>query len=127
MEDMADIEDKAKIMFLMRKAPHGSIYSYEGLEVVLIMATYNQDISVVFMDDGVFSIKKEQDTSELQVKEFSKTFRVFEDYDVEKVYIDRESMESRGLSIDDLIIQPEVIEASDITALMEEQEVILPF
>jgi tRNA 2-thiouridine synthesizing protein C len=120
-------EDKTKIMFVFRKPPHGSIYAYEGLEAVLIMGAYEQDISLVFIDDGVYAIKKGQDTSELGVKEFSVTFRALEGYDIEKLYVDRESMESRGLTVDDFIVEPEVLTTQEIAKLMQEQDVLLPF
>lgn len=120
-------DDKKKIMFLMRKAPHGSSYSYAGLEAMLIMGAYEQDVSVVFLDDGVWVIKKSQDTSEIDLKEFSITFRALSDYDIEKLYIEKESMKSRGLTTDDLVVKPEVVEASEIAKLMEEQDAIFTF
>lgn len=120
-------KEKSKIMFVMRKAPHGSIYAYEGLEAILIMGAFEQEISVVFIDDGVFALKKEQDTKPLGVKEFSKTFAVLEDYDITNIYIDRESLEQRGLSADDLVIPVKVMEAGEIAKIMEEQHVLLPF
>lgn len=120
-------KEKSKIMFVMRKAPHGSIYAYEGLEAILIMGAFEQEISVVFIDDGVFALKKEQDTKPLGVKEFSKTFAVLEDYDITNIYIDRESLKQRGLSADDLVIPVKVMEAGEIAKIMEEQHVLLPF
>jgi tRNA 2-thiouridine synthesizing protein C len=120
-------KEKSKIMFVMRKAPHGSIYAYEGLEAILIMGAYEQEISVVFLDDGVYVLKKEQDTKPLGVKGFAKTFTALEDYDVTNIYTDKESLEVRGLTVDDLIIKPKVLEASEIANLMEEQHVLLPF
>ena len=42
-----------RFLFVNRKAPYGSIYALESLEVVLISAAFDQDISLVFMDDGV--------------------------------------------------------------------------
>jgi len=114
-------------MMVMRKAPYGTIYSFEGLEAVLVMGAYEQDISLVFIDDGVYSIKKDMDTSALGIKNFSPTFRVLEGYDIEKLYIDKESMEARGLTLDDLVVQPEVLDAEEIAKLMEEQDVLLPF
>ncbi len=120
-------KEKSKIMFVMRKAPHGSIYAYEGLEAILIMGAYEQEISVVFLDDGVYALKKEQDTKLLGVKGFAKTFAALEDYDVTNIYTDKESLEVRGLILDDLIIKPKVLEASEIANLMEEQHVLLPF
>jgi len=120
-------QKKTKIMFVMRKPPHGSIYAYEGLEAILIMGAYEQEVSVVFIDDGVFTLKKEQDTKPLGVKEFSKTFAALEDYDITNIYADRESLEIRGLTVDDLIIKPKLLEASEIAKIMEEQHTLLPF
>lgn len=121
------VSDLTKIMIMMRKAPYGTIYSFEGLESVLIMGAYEQDISLIFVDDGVYSIKKGMDTTQLGIKNFSPTFRVLEGYDIEKLYIDRESMESRGLTLDDFVVEPEVLDKEEITKLMEEQDAIFPF
>ena len=44
-----------KIMYVNRKAPYGTIYALESLEVVLIAAAFDQDVSLVFMDDGVIA------------------------------------------------------------------------
>ena len=47
-----------KFMYINRKAPYGTIYSCEALEVVLIGAAFEQDVSVTFMDDGVYQLVK---------------------------------------------------------------------
>ena len=116
-----------KFMYVNRKAPYGTVYALESLEVVLIGAAFEQDVSVVFMDDGVFEIVKGQDTSEIEMKNFSNTYKALEMYDVEKLYVSKEALEERGLSEDDLIVDVEVKTAAEITALMEEQDVILSF
>ena len=131
-------DDIKKIMFTVRKAPHGTIYVYEGLEVKLIMAAYDADISVVFMDDGVYALKQGQNTDELGVKGFEKTYGVFVDYEIEKVFVDRQSMEERGMTVDDLLvigededteepIKPKVVDSSEIAAMMAEQHNIMSF
>ena len=51
-----------KFMFVNRRAPHGTVYSLESLEVVLITATFDQDVSLVFLDDGVYELVKGQNT-----------------------------------------------------------------
>ncbi|NTW49070.1 MAG: sulfurtransferase complex subunit TusC [Chlorobiales bacterium] len=114
-----------KIMHVMRRAPHGTIYSYEGLEMILIMATYEQDLSIAFIGDGVYALKKEQDTAGIGIKGFAKTFRALEGYDVEKFYVDRVSLEERGLTEDDLVLDVEVLSSEEIGKLMREQEVII--
>ncbi|RMD70226.1 MAG: sulfurtransferase complex subunit TusC [Gammaproteobacteria bacterium] len=116
-----------KFMYLNRRAPYGTIYALEGLEVVLIGAAFEQDVCMVFMDDGVYQLKKGQDTSELEVKNFSPTYKALEMYDVERLYVDRASLEARGLTEDDLVVPVEVLSTEEITELMEQQDVILNF
>ncbi|GMT42882.1 MAG: sulfurtransferase TusC [bacterium] len=123
----AEEEKPAKFLFLMKKAPHGSIYPYEGLEVILIMAAYDQLINVAFVEDGVLSLVKGQDTSAIGVKDFSNTLRILEDYGVEHLYVDKESLEARGLKEEDLITPVEVVEKEKISSVMREQDVVLPF
>lgn len=120
-------EEMAKLMVVFRSAPYGSIYAFEGLENVLIMGAYDQDVSVMFIDDGVYAIKKGMDTSATGIKDFSPTFRALEAYDIEKIYIDRQSMEARGLSMEDFVIEPEVIERDQVEKMMEEQKNFMMF
>ena len=65
-----------KFLYVNRRAPHGTIYAHEALEVVLIGAAFDQDVSLAFIDDGVFQLKKEQDTAEIYTKNFSKKFNI---------------------------------------------------
>ena len=116
-----------KFMYVNRKAPHGTIYALESLEVVLIGAAFEQDVSVAFIDDGVFQLAKGQDTKALGVKNFSSTFRALDDYDVNKLYVDKESLEARGLTADDLLVPVTVLSAPEIAAIMTAQDVILSF
>ena len=116
-----------KFMYVNRKAPYGTIYALESLEVVLIAAAFEQDVTLVFMDDGVYQIKKGQNTDAIGVKNFSPTYRALEGYDVEKLYVEKESLESRGMTTDDLVVPVQVFDKDQLAALMEEQEVILSF
>lgn len=119
-----------KFLYLNRKAPYGTIYALESLEVVLIGAAFEQDVSLAFIDDGVYQLKKNQQTSVssgIGVKDFSKTYRALEGYDVEKLYVDKKSMEERGLTKDDLLVDVEILDEAQMAELMEQQEVVLSF
>ena len=114
-----------RFMYVNRRAPYGTIYALECLEVVLIAAAFDQDVSVVFLDDGVFELKKNQDTSGIGMKNFSKTYRALDDYDVEKIYVEKESLLARGLSADDLVIPVEVVPADELREIMAQQDVVI--
>ncbi len=92
-----------KILYLNRKAPYGTIYAWESLEVVLISAAFDQVVSLMFMDDGVYQLVKGQDPSGIGMKNFSSTYRTLGDYEVKNVYVDRDSLAARGLTADNLV------------------------
>ena len=82
-EEMMDEEEGGggtvkKFLYVNRRAPYGSVYALESLEVVLIGAAFEQDVSVAFVDDGVYQLKKGQDTKEVDMKNFSPTYRALE-------------------------------------------------
>lgn len=116
-----------KFLYVNRKAPYGTIYALESLEVVLITAAFDQDVSLAFMDDGIYQVVKGQHTKALDVKNFSPTYRALEGYDIEKLYVEKESMEARGLKEDDFIVPVKVINAQEMADLMQSQDVILSF
>src|SRR5512137_2484708 len=116
-----------KFMFVNRTAPYGSVYALESLEVVLITAAFDQDVSLAFIDDGVWQLKKGQQTKGVEMKNFSPTYRALDGYDVEKLYVERESLEARGLSADDLIVDVNVLSSAELGSLMAEQDVVLSF
>ena len=116
-----------KFMFVNRQPPYGTIYALESLEVVLIAATFDQDCSLVFVDDGVYQLAKGQDTKAIGVKNFSPTWRALDDYDINKLYVERESMEARGLSADDFVVPVEVMSSAQLGELMAAQDVVLSF
>lgn len=130
-----------KFMFLNRKAPYGTIYALESLEVVLISAAFEQDVSMAFVDDGVYQLLKGQNTDGIGMKNFSPTYSALGDYDVTKLYVEKESLEERGLTVDDLMdLKWEdedddwaekdsivVVSSSELADIMEQQQVILSF
>jgi tRNA 2-thiouridine synthesizing protein C len=130
-----------KMMYLNRKAPYGTIYALESLEVVLIGAAFDQDVCLAFVDDGVYQLTKGQDTKAIGVKNFSPTYNALGDYDVNKIYIEKESLDARGLTVDDLMALKyededddwaekdsiHVVSSAELAELMDQQDVVYSF
>ena len=130
-----------KFMYLNRKAPYGTIYAWESLEVVLIGAAFDQEVNLMFLDDGVYQLTKGQDTKGIGMKNFSPTYRTLGDYEVKNIYVDRDSLEARGLTQDDLVQIAwedfeteeevenivEVIDSARVRELMAEADVVFSF
>jgi tRNA 2-thiouridine synthesizing protein C len=134
-------EQIKKFMYINRRAPYGTIYAWESLEVVLIGAAFDQDVHLAFLDDGVFQLVKGQDTSDVDMKNFSPTYQALGDYDVTKLYVEKESLEERGLTIDDLMPLTyededddwaekdsiKVVSRAELADIMDEQDILFSF
>ena len=130
-----------KFLYVNRKAPHGTVYAQESLEVVLIAAAFEQDVTLAFIDDGVYQLLQNQDTSALGNKNFTPTYRALGDYDVNQIYVEQESLELRGLGKEDLMpltYEDEdddwaekdsihVVSSAELADIIEQQDVILNF
>lgn len=124
---MSEEGNVKKFMFVNRKAPHGTIYALESLEVVLITAAFDQNVSLVFMDDGVYQLIKGQQTQGIGTKNFSPTYRALEGYDIEKLYVDQTSLDARGLTEEDLLVDVISLGPQELGKLMDQQDVVLSF
>ncbi len=102
LNEEGNVQRTKKFMYVNRKAPYGTVYALESLEVVLIGAAFEQDVSVAFIDDGVYQLTKGQNTTDIGMKNFSPTYAALGDYEVTKIYVEKESLEKRGLTVDDL-------------------------
>jgi len=128
-----------KFMFVNRKAPYGTVYALESLEVVLISAAFDQVVSLAFVDDGVYQVKKDQNTDGIGMKNFSATYKALGDYDINKLYVEKESLAERGLTQADLMeltYEDEdddwaekssiiLVSRDELAALMDEQHVVI--
>jgi len=100
---MAEETNRKRFLYINRRAPYGTIYALESLEVVLIGAAFEQEVSVAFIDDGVYQLMAGQDTAGIGMKNFSKTYRALGDYDVRRLYVERESLAERGFTVEHLM------------------------
>jgi tRNA 2-thiouridine synthesizing protein C len=130
-----------KFMYLNRKAPYGSIYALESLEVVLIGAAFEQDVSLAFIGDGVYQLTKGQKTDGIGMKNFSPTYAALGDYEVNKIYVEKESLEERGLTLDDLqhlVWEDEdedyaekdsihLVSRTELADVLDDQDIVLSF
>lgn len=130
-----------KFMYLNRKAPYGTVYALESLEVVLIGAAFDQDVSLAFIGDGVYQLTKGQNTDGIGMKNFSKAYTALGDYEVHKIFVEKESLEERGLTLDDLqhlVWEDEdddyaekdsikLVSRTELADILDEQDVTLSF
>lgn len=115
------------VAVVMRRAPYGSVYSAEGFRSIMGIGVFEMDVSVIFVDDGVYVLVQGQDPAALDMKPLGDGFPMLEDFGIRKFYVHDQSLAERGLTPEDLVMKVEILDSSSIADLLETSGMVLPF
>jgi tRNA 2-thiouridine synthesizing protein C len=113
-------------LFVLRKPAHSGSAVQEMLDIILTAAAFDQQVSLLLLDDGVFQLKSGQQPERLAMKDTSAIFKALEIYDVRNVYVEQESLQERGLKPSDLCLPVIPLPRNHIAKLMKQSDVIFP-
>lgn len=113
-----------KFLFVMREAPHQGVKLQELLDVVLITAAFDQSVSLLFLDNGVFQLKKNQQPASAGLKDTLAILSALELYEINELVVEVESMQQRGLQMADLALPVISILREELAAYFEQFDVV---
>ena len=118
-----------KIAFLFRTSPHGTSISREGLDAILAATAFCEpnDIGIFFIDDGVLNLIDNQQPEIIQQKDFIRTFKLLDLYDVEQRFICTASLQKFTLDNRELILSCEKIDRSLLLEKLNQAEKLFTF
>ena len=118
-----------KLAFLFRTAPHGNAISREGLDALLAATAFcdEEDIGVFFIDDGVLNLLDGQNPELLLQKDFIRTFRLLDLYDIEQRFVCADSLDQYNLQTEQLIISAEKIDRTSLINKLSQAEKVFTF
>ena len=115
------------VTVLMRRAPYGTVYPAEGFRSMMGIGVFEMDISVLFVDDGVYALVKGQNPASLDMKALGDGFPMLEDFGVTKFYVHDRSLKERGLTAEDLVMDVDVVDDAGASQVMASSGIVLPF
>ena len=118
-----------KLAFLFRTAPHGNAISREGLDALLAATAFcdEEDIGVFFIDDGVLNLLDGQNPELLLQKDFIRTFKLLDLYDIEQRFVCADSLDQYNLHAEQLIISAEKIDRTLLINKLSQAEKVFTF
>ena len=118
-----------KLAFLFRTAPHGNAISREGLDALLAATAFcdEEEIGVFFIDDGVLNLLDEQNPEVLLQKDFIRTFKLLDLYDIEQRFVCADSLDQYNLQTEQLIISAEKIDRTSLINKLSQAEKVFTF
>jgi len=118
----------AKLLFVFRHAPYGQSLAKEALDALLASANYGQEVSVVFLDDGIFQLLPDQSPGALPQKSHGNQLGLLPLYGLDKVYVHSDSCRERGLCLEALILNDlQPVDSQQLGQLLTEQDQLLSF
>ncbi|MGQ9623947.1 MAG: DsrE family protein [Candidatus Bathycorpusculaceae bacterium] len=114
-----------KIVIILRKPPHGSLFPAEGLRAAVAVST--MDTKVVAIGDGVLAFLKETDMTLYKRHMEFLSRPMLEDAKPLLVHIDKASLLERGLTEEDLAEGVTVTEHDEILKMIADADVTLTF
>ncbi len=112
---------------IFSKAPHGSAAGREGLDLLLLSASYDMPSAALFVGDGVYQLLANQQPELVGGKNYIATFRALPMYDVEQILICQDSLAQRGLTREQLILDVELCTPSQIADVIGQSTEVLRF
>jgi len=100
------------LLFLMRRSPYGSSHALEALESALVAGVFEQRVTVLFRDDGVWQLVKDQDGSVLGTRTLARVATALPEYDIDDLYVCADSLAARGLGLEDLVLDVQPLDAA---------------
>lgn len=113
------------ILLLQRSSPFNDGKGREALDMILAMAAVEHNISVLFSADAVYQLLPTQDHTDFKLKAYPRSFKLFALYDIEQVYVCRQSLKQRGINAADLSIDVTVLDSSGIAELFARQHQVI--
>ncbi|VFP78620.1 Protein TusC [Candidatus Erwinia haradaeae] len=88
------------IAFIFTRGPHGSSLGREGLDAILALLSFSDNIALFFVSDGVLQLTTNQKPDLILARNYISTFSLLSLYEIKRFYICSDALVERGVVID---------------------------
>ncbi len=113
-----------RFLFVLRKPSYDGLYVQEMLDIILTTAAFEQEVSVLFLDDAVFHLKANQNSQNSGYKNTATLFEILPTMDVNDIFVETESLIERGLKADMLTQSVQLKSRATIVDFMAQFDVV---
>lgn len=103
-----------------------SVKGKEALDLALMLASFEFEVSLFFIEDGVYQTLAQQPEL-VGGKDYPASFKALSFYDIEDIYVCSDSLAERGLEEKANIPQQQIIPATEIAKCIEQHDICMRF
>ena len=112
-------------LFVIHRQPNQGLHVLENLDMILTCGAFDQTVSLLFLDDGVLQLKRDQQPEQQSRQDHGAIFQALDLYNIQQLYVETESLCARGLTVHDLILDVSCIERQAIADLMQRHSILI--
>lgn len=116
-----------KLCIVFSQGPHGNANGREALDLALLSASFEQEVSLVFTDEGILNLIKNQSPETVGAKDYIATFGALPLYDVETIIVCEVAMTELALTKDDIKLEVQFCSPQAIAAHLNHVDEVLVF
>jgi tRNA 2-thiouridine synthesizing protein C len=113
-----ELNEVRRLLFLVRRAPYGGLQAQESLDLILSVAAFDQQVGLLFLDDGVLQLQAGQRPPQPGPRNLGAQLGLLETYGVQQVWVEQESLAERGMTADRLALPVDDIPRVAVPGLM---------
>jgi tRNA 2-thiouridine synthesizing protein C len=113
------------VLVLSQHSPFDDMHIRDALDMTLIFAAIEQNISWLFTGPAVLALKQNQSPETVGLKNYFKSIKTLEIYDVENIYVCEKSLIDYNLSKNDLIIDVITLDFKAQSQLISAQKQVI--
>lgn len=115
------------LLIIFRKPPVGTSWAREAIDLALVGAAFGQQATLLFMGDGVYQLLDDQQPDQVEQKGSQAMMKALPMYDIDQVYVAKESLEERGLDKSQLGFDCEPLAQPELQALLRSHKQVFNF
>ncbi|MDG2091573.1 MAG: sulfurtransferase complex subunit TusC [Gammaproteobacteria bacterium] len=115
------------ILIIIRQAPYSSTLPAAALDILLTAAAFEQNITLLFMGDGVLHLLSEQNATSSGMRNISKALPSLELYEVKKIFLEESALHKRKIENEELVMPLATLSLPEIAEVTEKADQVFNF
>lgn len=116
-----------KILLILRKPPYGNSLAKEALDVALAMSVFEQELAILFLNDGVWQLLENQQGEGIPTRNIAKTLAAFPLYDIDQIFVAQSDLVMRELDKKQLSLPAQILLDEQVPDFIDSYDVVLNF
>lgn len=86
----------------------------ESIDLALVCAAFDQTVNLIFVNNGVYNMMQKQNFQTLGDKNQLDILKALEFYDIDNIYVEKESLERRNITTENMINGCQTVTSAEI-------------